>query len=300
MKIKILTCIYSNLHMTKLGGRSNRDMHYRMSLLSLLKMSNADFICYTSEQEIKNLETFFYNQNNINKNKLKLVVYDLEDHYFLELFKKHKDYDFCLNRGSDHCLEIQYMKFMWFKNENLSYDYYFWFDAGLSHCGLIPNKYLITGVGEIPCYSTNLFNNYFLNNLIKNSDEKFTIIGKENQKNHWSGTVNSEHFNKYNSSTHIVGGLFGGSVKLWIQIVNLFEIYVNKVTNSDNRLYHEEDIMTLMFRNHSELFKCYEFDAWWHENVKVSGIDMNEYLKDKKSFYNIIEEFNNYNIKKLI
>ena len=75
--------------------------------------------------------------------------------------------------------------------------------------------------------------------------------------------------------------------------MDLFEKYVNEVTESDNYLYHEEDIMTLMFRNHPELFLCYEFDSWWHEDERIAGIDnMVEHLKNNKSFYKILEELN--------
>ena len=44
-KVKILTSIYSDLNGTDLGGRPNRKDHYRFSLLCLLKMSQADFVC---------------------------------------------------------------------------------------------------------------------------------------------------------------------------------------------------------------------------------------------------------------
>lgn len=294
MSVKIITSIYSDLYRTKFGGRPSRGGHYRWSLLSLLKMSDADFICYTSEREIEDLENFFYIQNNVDRNKLKLVTFDLENHYFLELFKKYKDYVSCEHNASDRCVEIQYMKFIWFKNEDMSYDHYFWFDAGLSHCGLIPNKYLAkTGIHNSQYYSSDLFNNNFLSNLIKNTEDKFTIVGKENDRNYWSGTVDIKHFiNGYDRSRHVIGGFFGGKKELWVKVVNLFEKYVNQVTEEDGRLYHEEDIMTLMFRNHPELFLCHEFDTWWHEDENIAGLEMSEHLKINKSFYKILEELN--------
>lgn len=293
MKIKFITSIYSDLYGTEFGGRPSRGGHYRYSLLSLLKMSDADFLCYTSEQELKSLETFFYDENNVDKTKLKLVAYNLKNHHFLDLFKKYKDYHKCLNGSSDRCIELQYMKFLWFKNEDLSYDYYFWVDAGLSHCGLIPNKYLATnGTHNSQYYSSTLFNNSFLNNLVKNTQDRFTIIAKENKRNFWSGTVHSKHFIAYDSSKHVIGGLFGGKRELWLSVVDLFEKYVNQVTEEDARLYHEEDILTLMFRNHPDIFFNYDFDTWWHEDERVAGTVMSDYLKDRKSFYKVLEELN--------
>jgi hypothetical protein len=49
-----------------------------------------------------------------------------------------------------------------------------------------------------------------------------------------------------------------------------------------------------MFRNHEELFNTLEFDTWWHENEKISGLEMSEHLKTNKSFYKILEELNEY------
>ena len=39
---------------------------------------------------------------------------------------------------------------------------------------------------------SNLFHNDFLNNLIEFTEDKFFIIGKENDRNYWSGTVNQK------------------------------------------------------------------------------------------------------------
>jgi hypothetical protein len=292
MKIKFITSIYSNLSGTELGGRPSRRDHYRWGLLSLLKMTNSDFVCYTSEEEFEDLYDFFHVQNMVSTDKLKLVKYDLSNHYFLDLFKKYKDYEGA-KRG-DRCIEIQYMKFIWFLSEDMSYDYYFWVDAGLSHCGLIPNKYLTPGgPHNRGYYESSLFNNTFLENLIKNTEDKFTVIGKENDRHYWSGTVDPKHFFNYNRSYHIIGGLFGGKKELWNTIVELFKKYVYKVTEEDGRLYHEEDIMTVIFRNYEDMFKMYDFDIWWHENERIPGIqDMSEYVKTRKSFYKILEEIN--------
>ena len=59
MSTKFITAIYSDLYGTELGGRPNRGAHYRFSLLSLLKMTDADFVCYTSDREIESLKQLF-------------------------------------------------------------------------------------------------------------------------------------------------------------------------------------------------------------------------------------------------
>jgi hypothetical protein len=291
MRVKIITSIYSDLNGTELGGRTGRYGHYRWSLLSLLKMTNADFICYTSESEIESLKNFFYEENKINENKLKFVVFDLYDTEVKKLINKYKDIE--NTKKSDRCIEIQYMKFFWFLDEDMSYDYYYWFDAGLSHCGLIPRKYLAKkGINGSEYYDTNLFNNNFLNNLINFSEDKFVVVAKENVRNYWSGMVGNEHFKNFDSSLHLIGGFFGGKKELWARIIMLFTKYIYEVSFVDNRIYHEEEILTLMYRNHEELFKKLDFDTWWHEDERLPGLDIVEHTNNNKSFYKILEELN--------
>jgi hypothetical protein len=288
-KTKFITAIYSNLNNTEFGGRASRYFHYRFSLLSLLKMTDADFVCYTSIEEFDDLCNFFYKENNINKEQLKIIIFDLKNHYFLDLFSKYKNIEEV--KCGDRCFEIQYMKFIWYLQEDFTYDYYFWIDAGLSHCGLIPNKYLLTEHPPMKkYYESSLFTNNFLNNLITKTEDKFTIIAKENAKHYWSGTVDQSHYKKYEREIHIIGGLFGGKKCLWDNMVDYFKKYAYQVTENDKKIYSEENIMTLMYHNHKEFFKLYNFDIWWHEDERVAEMNMLEYVSKYKSFYKILEE----------
>jgi len=292
MKTKFVTSIYSDLFGTDLGGRQSRKDHYRFSLLSLLKMSNADFICYTSEREINDLENFFYELHNINQERLRFVIYDLKNTKKTELINRYKNFDEV--KTSDRCIEIQYCKFEWlYDNLDDVYDNFYWIDAGLSHTGLIPVKYL-SNEGYRGYFESMLFNDNFLNGLINFTKDKVFIIGKENQRNYWSGTVNPKHFNIHNATYHIIGGLFGGTKNIVKSFIELFDTNVNIITEEDDRLYHEEDIMTVIWRNNEEMFNVKLFDTWWHENERISGLDINEHLSKNKSFYKILEELNNY------
>lgn len=289
MKIKFITAIYNNLYGTDLGGRPNRTNHYKYGLLSLLKMTNSDFLCYTSENDIESLKTFFYEENNISEEKLKFKVFDIKETKFKDLINKYKDVDH--TKKSDRCVEIQYSKFHWWWNEDKSYDYYYWIDAGLSHCGLIPNKYLTSEHILAKYYESSLFNNKFLENLIKFTEDKFFIIGKENDKNYWSGTVDSKWYNQYDRSIHVIGGLFGGKKDKWDNIVNIFEDYVKRIMIEDERVMYEEHIMSLMRVNHKELFKEKYFETWNHPDAPLLGHTSDFYIKNK-SFYKILEELN--------
>jgi hypothetical protein len=287
MKIKFITCIFSHLYGSDLGGRPSRTEHYRLSLLSLLKMTDADFVCYTSIDEIDDLKHFFYNMNEISESKLELKTFNLRESKYSNLINEFKDAEEM--KLSDRCYEIQYSKFDWFNYEDKSYDYYFWIDAGLSHTGIIPDKHL-DGPGYRCYFESHLFNNDFLKNLISFTKDKFVVISKENVRNYWDKTVDPKFYNEYNRTLHIIGGLFGGQVSLWDNVVEKFDNYVNEVLNDEKKLYLEENIMTLMFYNHNDLFKNLLFDVWWHEDNYKEHPE--NFFVENKSFYKIIEELN--------
>lgn len=287
MRVKIITSIYSDLYGSELGGRPGRKDHYRFSLLSLLKMTQADFICYTSERELEDLKEFFYKNHEISEDRLKFVLFDLSQNEYQELINSVKDVEGI--KTSDRCYEIQYAKFSWFKNEDKSYDYYFWFDAGLSHTGLIPDKYL-SAPGYRCYYESTLFNNKFLNNLIDYSENKFVVVAKENSRNFWEGTVDPKFYTNYDNSVHIIGGFFGGKTELWDKVVKKFDEYVRLIIPEQKKLYYEEHYMSLMYQNHKDWFKTLNFDIWWHEDNHKEGTV--KFFQENKSFYKMLEELN--------
>jgi hypothetical protein len=290
MKVKFITAIYSNLAGTEFGGRPSRGSHYRYSLLSLLKMTDADFICYTNSEELEGLKSFFYKDFSISEEKLKFVLFDIADTKFKEIINSNKDVEG--TKRSDRCVEIQYSKFHWWWNEDKSYDYYYWIDAGLSHCGLLPNKYL-TYEGDYMrrFYESDLFNNTFLKNLIDFTKDKIFIIQKDNVRNYWSGTVDQKWYTNHCSDYHTIGGLFGGHKDNWDNLVTIFENYVYNIITTDKKIPMEENLMSLMYYNNPDLFVTVKFDTWWCADNGPSGLSEN-YFNENKSFYKIIEELN--------
>jgi hypothetical protein len=216
-------------------------------------------------------------------------VFDIGNTKFKDIVNQYKVIDEV--KKSDRCVEIQYSKFHWWWKEDKSYDYYYWIDAGLSHCGLIPDKYLTETRPMRSYYESNLFNNNFLHNLIKDTNDKFLLIGKENDRNFWSGTVDPKWYVQYDRSIHIIGGLFGGHRDNWGEVVSLFENYLKSITLDSKSLYHEEHIMSLMWVNHKNLFVRKHFDIWWCPDSGPR--DANPEIYDQnKSFFRILEEFN--------
>ena len=289
MSVKIITSIYSDLYGTEFGGRVGRGGHYRFSLLSLLKITDADFLCYTSDREIESLQSFFYNENGVSPEKLQFQVFDIGNTKFKDLINSYKNIE--ETKKSDRCIEVQYSKFHWWSNEDKSYDYYYWIDAGLSHCGLIPLKYLTSTHPQGRYYESNLFNNDFIKNVIEDTGDKFLLLGKENDRNYWSGTVDRKCYTEYDRSIHIIGGMFGGHRDKWDEVVNIFEGYTKNIIEEDKGLPHEEHVMSLMYVNHRELFERKHFDIWWCRDNAPSGVT-DELFEQNKSFFRILEEFN--------
>lgn len=288
MRTVFLTCIYNNLFGTEFGGRPSRSEHYKFSLLSLLRMTNGDFVCYTSPNDLSNLEDFFYNRNGISKNKLRFIPFDLKNTKYYDTFSKYKNID--LIKEGDRCFEIQYNKFFWFLDEELNYDNYYWIDAGLCHCGIIPDKHLVNNNTYQGYFNSYFFNNEFLERLNEKSGEKILVIGKSNTgSNFWSNTLPNEYYKEYDSSFHIIGGLFGGTKRVMKKFVEEFERIFLWVTEKEKKLYSEEQIMSLIFVNNRELFNLFSFDVWWHENNLTPDCPSN-YLTINKSFYKSLED----------
>lgn len=290
--IKIVTAIYSNLFNTDLGGRDSRQGHYLNSLKSLLKMTDAQFVCYTSQEELGVLQNFFYQENNFLESQITFKVSNLRDNKFHNRISQIKSTQ--TNVIKDRCYEIQYSKFDWCLNEiDDTTTNIFWFDAGLSHSGLIPPRLLDQTRGYWEKYfESKLFNNNLLNNLLKTSENKIALCAKENRRNYWSKTLPQKYYNKYCFDHHIIGGFFGGKKELVMEYCKMVLKQIDEVLENENTLYLEENIMSLVYYNHQDLFTPLFFDIWWHEDDNIPGVDLKELTKTEKSFYKILEELN--------
>jgi hypothetical protein len=288
MKIKFITTIYSNLYGTEYGGRPSRKEHYRYSLLSLMRMNDADFVCYTNNQELNEIENFFYIQHNVSRDKLKFKTFELKDSKHKEIYSRYKDIE-SIKKG-DRCFEIQYNKFFWSIDELSNYDYVYWIDAGLSHCGIIPDKHLINNHTYQRYFNSNFFDNTFLTKLIEKSGDKILILGKSNVgSNYWSNTIPQNYYKTYDNTYHIIGGIFGGKKEKMENFIKLFENIFLSITPKEQKLYSEEQFISLIYADNKELFNPFYFDTWLHENNITKDYPPN-YLNINKSFYKVLEE----------
>jgi len=278
----IVTCLYSKLYETKLGGRYNRLNHYIESLKTLSNL-NVDIILYTSEEE---KDIILKEHEIINNEKIKIKVYDLYsdiNHNFFQ--KKIKENNI---KNSFRCYEIMHGKIKWMNNHvNDGYEYIYWVDVGLSHAGLFPIRYR-GSESEKDYYKCSLFNPKIIENL-NLIDGKIVLIGG-NQDHHtfernFCSSFNVELGN--NGNYHIIGGLFGGNFKLVNELYKKYENLLNEMFELDILLY-EEQILTVLYYKYTDLFYLLEFTTWHHEDS-----DMSKYNNEnEKYFYNIFEELN--------
>jgi hypothetical protein len=264
MKTIIYTSIYSNLYNTSFGGRASRNWHYKYSLLNILNMQANKYICFTSEEELSDLENFFYTQNNISKNLLNFIVFDLKNTKYYNNINRLKNLETI--KTSQRCYEIQYNKFFWLDMipDLESYDRVFWIDAGLSHSGLIPSQYSTSKDGMAKYFLFSLFNSTLLNKLNNMTDKKTLIFNKNNKfKFYWSNSIPKKYYLTYNNSLHTIGGCFGGipSNLKWFKD-EFDKLCINLLTNETN-LYHEELIMSCIYFNNIDKFISLNFDDWY-------------------------------------
>lgn len=296
-KTILLTSIYSHLWGTEFGGRPSREHHYKFSLLNILNLKPNKIICFTSQDELNDLENFFFTHNNIDKSLLEFRVFDLkESKHFEKIFSK-KNLE--AMKTFDRCFEIQYNKFFWSDDmvELYNYDKVYWFDAGLSHGGLFPEKFAY-GSGYERNFKFSIFNENFLRKLNLLTDTKFVLVTKNNSgAYYWSTTIPENYYLNFEKDVHVVGGFFGGTPHMYFEISKRFDLLLNLLLENETELYMEEQILSCLYYNNKEKFILLQFDDWYKKpfhNDKTTlfyhlFLDEQQIDEDKKNIITIQE-----------
>jgi hypothetical protein len=280
MKTLVYTSIYNNLYGTEFGGRISREYHYNASLLNILNINADKFICFTSKEDLNSLEKYFYDEKKVNKEKIEFIIFDLKESKYFDKIHRLKNIEKI--KKTDRCFEIQYNKFFWLdliENKN-DYDRIYWFDAGLSHSGIIPTKYS-TRSDYDRYFSFSLFNESLLKRLNSITELKPLIVVKNNGGIFfWSQTVPKKYYNEYNIRNHVIGGFFGGKPDDMIKLRNNFENLLLELLDNEDELYMEEQILTCLYSNDENLYNTLKFDDWY-KREKHTGMNV-------KYFYEVL------------
>ena len=263
--IVLVTCIYNGLSATKYGGRLNRDSFYRDSL-STIASSGVSIYCFVSKNDLNQIKsTNLYTLTNI-----VWVILEINDIPFskdIQDIKIKFPEAFFGIEWKERCVEIMWGKFYMLRrilNENKKVDCVYWIDAGLAHTGIISPKYssentLISGkIHDL----TNAFPSILFNRITEFAEDQ--ILGIKTTVPHHPAIPEIYNKNPYKSRDGIVGGLFGGRRKNVLALCDFFDEKCFKLLHN-NQLYFEESILTGIYADRPELFKCFSFDSWYHE-----------------------------------
>jgi hypothetical protein len=290
----IVTCYYTKLHGTKFGGRKGLDARYRESLVSLLKITDADFYIYCDPQQKQELIDHLDERVEHWSEYVTLVPHDLDNFYLEELFAEFKDYEHA--KKSDRCKEIQYNKIFWMKDVvlNRDYEYCFWIDIGISHSGLLPDKFMIVPENrDFECFNNTLFSNGLIRGMKKYVEDKFLIFAIHNS--HPMGYRPPIYWYNVLEPYHTIGGFLGGKKRTILEFYDIFKDKAYKVASADDTIYDEEVIYNIIWQENPEFFADKKFETWYHED-NIPGINGSDEFKDKirtcRPFYHILVELN--------
>jgi hypothetical protein len=279
-KTLFVTCIYNGLDRTILGGRIGRYHHYFNSLKTLLN-TNADFVIYTSSSEKHDVENKIKPISETQN--VRVLEYDLFSNPFHNYFQEKMN-----GVKTDRCYEVMHGKYQWIKNhQDEDYDYIYWIDCGLSHGGLFPGKYSDGENGFDSFFKCSLFSPKLVDGLNKN--EKLTILVATQERHLMDCQPNPNFYisKPRRITSHVVGGLFGGSIQLINEFTQKYDEYLNEMVGFGG-LDREEHLLTLIYDRHSEMFTPMFFTTWHHEYS-----DMAKYNGPNEIyFYNIFEKLN--------
>lgn len=287
----IVTCFYTNLHGTKYGGRSYKEHQYLMSLLSLLKITNADFHIYCDPLQEEMLRNHIEPHR---KEGVYLIPYDLENFYMKDLFAQYKNFDEA--QTSQRCQEIQYLKTYWM-SEIKNYEWLFWIDVGISYSNLIPNKHLISNdEGKPECYNSDLFTNDLLEGMKIRSEDKLLIFCINNNVPSYYRHCLLEYYGRYQDQIfyHTIAGIFGGRKNTVYKFHEMFYNLAVDVIETRKEVHDEECIYNILWDKNLEFFADEKFETWWHEDNAASHNPNDpswvDYIVSLRAFYNVLED----------
>lgn len=274
----IITCLYSSLWGTKIGGRPARHHHYINGLSTLTNLGQ-DMVVYTSESDKVSIEAHF--KVNPPNCSVTLIVYDLFSDIHHEYYQPRLS-----GHPNDRCFEIMHNKFFWMKNHiDEDYKNIYWFDCGLTHGGLFPLR-LRESDSWYHYYTCKIFNSKLIEEIEKIQDGILICYGDQTYHG-FEAKPSGLFFNQHpqDENCHIVGGFFGGKKDLMVHFLNLYDEVFNEM-KSYNILEREEHLMTVVYFRNKKLFKKLRFTTWHPEDNDMGRLNN----PNDVPFYKIFED----------
>lgn len=306
VKPKFVTCKFTNLHNTKMCGRLNREYVYQYSLRGIAEVQDI-IINYTQKYDmdihgpyfekegIKNVIDVEYDLTSSPYHTRVDAIKDLHPEYYTATGWIHRN--ILIMWGKALFLDMQLEKL----DEN---DSIYFIDAGLSHGGIIPQRYNFKSKDPVnyreekpeemkqePSHRNDLiFNKDFSKRLDKLAGDKIMVIASTSDPHGDDlGFKYDNHLRRWPCA-----GLFGGTKRALLPFISEFKKLADEVL-SHERLVKEETIMAVILNSHPEWFitPIPYYETWYHEDWNVNPTSQIIYNTNLVSFSSFFDMLNN-------
>jgi hypothetical protein len=291
MKTKLVTSFYTDITGFPFFGHGAIARHERY-LHSLRAISNTgeEIICFCNKTQIKMLQEYI-NLHNLNNVKLKISnLNDLPNLDKMIEIKKKTD-----RFNTYH--EVDWNKFYLLSKEiDEDYDYLYWIDVGLSHPGIMLDKYnpdIDKADGMSATYWNYSYTNLFKPELFEKINDfvgdKLLNLGNKTFF-HSVLELNNVLEKNIDYSSLTVGGIIGGNMKNMEWFINEFNKYSEMSLSKDTILNHEA-IMATITNENKDRFSTFEFVTWYHDDYwsKTPYFDVDS-IKDLVHFAHFFDK----------
>jgi len=257
----LVSAIYGHGIASLYGGRG-RDIRFYNSSLKNIANLELPLVLYAEESDIPTID-FLLKQYHKN---YKLIPWSLDRFEYTEKFLDYK-------KSILNTIEINDRKDA-IENNFFNTENFLWFDSGLTHHGIIPEKVggveLFVDIPEEQYYPKNI-NNIFTPTL----GEKINSTIKQNQLLFcalpWagSGELIRSTIASYSNKTdiphicdHLIGGIFGGRKEVFLEFFNVYRNVLQYFI--DNKIHVlEEPIFSGLYALLPEMFDVRRFYTWY-------------------------------------
>ena len=282
--ITFITCVYYDLD-EEFNGRERRE-HYLHSLANILR-TDAAFVIYTQSKNVDEVQRVV----NISDNKRVTVnVNDLES---LPIYKTLIPMKLTHELVTARCYEIMYSKVDWvgevmFSNP-FNTSYFFWIDAGLSHCGIFPmrlQRHPESKVWGDMYMNFSCFNPSLPEKLMRSaSDGKLFAFCFDQTERPWSARPPAKYLKEPYKHLHMVGGLFGGQRQQMMWFCDTARGLTSQFL-ADDVLVVEEAIYSVIVNDYIDSFNYFRFNTWYHEDS-----DLKDSWNSALSYVSVFSDF---------
>lgn len=291
MKTKLVTAFYTDIKGHPFYGHDSYSRHERyLHSLRTLNNLNRELVCFCNQSQYDLLVRYC---EEFSLENVKIKVSELVDFPHTEKMKQIKE----STNDFKFYHEVDWNKFFLLEKEHdLSYEYIYWIDVGISHRGLFLEKYnpyrdKIDGLSKtyenysfIDLFRSDLFDK--INHWI---DDKLINLANT-QISHRPSQLNQTFSTNIQYKKMSIGGFIGGKVDRLEWLINEFK-KISLIVLEQNIILNHEAMMSHVVESNPENFRTYEFDTWYHDDYwKTTPVFDRDSIKNIVHFVHFFEK----------